>query len=67
MIIDELLKKGKTFGFNVVTEKIEDFIKTGIIDPTKVIKTSLIHAVSIAKIVLLSDALIADAKDEDKK
>ncbi len=67
LIIDELLKKEKTFGYNVVTEKIEDFIKTGIIDPTKVIKNSLIHAVSIAKIVLLSDALIADAKDEDKK
>ncbi|NGX33915.1 MAG: 60 kDa chaperonin [Candidatus Anoxychlamydiales bacterium] len=64
LIIEKLLKKEKSFGFNVVSEKIEDFFKTGIIDPAKVIKTSLIQAVSIAKIVLLSDALIADAKEE---
>ncbi len=63
LIIDALLKKKKTFGFNVVEEKIQDFIKAGIIDPTKVIKTSLTQAISIAKIVLLSDVLIADAKD----
>jgi chaperonin GroEL len=68
LILDELLKKDKNFGFNVVTEKIEDFIKVGIIDPTKVVKTALIHAVSSAKIILLTNVLIADAKEsKDKK
>lgn len=62
LIIDELLQKESMFGFNVQREKIEDFIKAGIIDPTTVVKTSLIQAVSIAKVVLLSDVLIADAK-----
>ena len=66
LIIDELLKQKSTFGFNVITEKIEDFIKTGIIDPAKVVKSYLVNAISIAKVILLSEALIADAKEEKK-
>jgi len=67
LIINSILEKDTSFGFNVITEEIEDFIQSGIIDPAKVVKTSLIHAVSIAKIILLSEALIADAKEEKKK
>ncbi|NGX64029.1 MAG: hypothetical protein KR126chlam6_01453, partial [Candidatus Anoxychlamydiales bacterium] len=67
LILEELLKKDKNFGFNVLSEKIEDFLKSGIIDPVKVVKTALIHAVSSAKIILLTDAIVADAKDEKEK
>lgn len=65
LIIDSLMEKEKAFGFNVVTEKIEDFIKSGIIDPVKVVKSYLTNAVSIAKLILLSEVLIADAKEKD--
>ncbi len=65
LIIQSLMEKDKNFGFNVITQQIEDFIKTGIIDPVKVVKTYLINAVSIAKLILLSEALITDAKEKD--
>jgi chaperonin GroEL len=61
ILLEEVLAGSKTTGFNVVTEKVEDLLSSGIIDPTKVIKSCLIHAVSIASVVLLTDALISDA------
>lgn len=64
VILDEVLKKGNSFGFNVMTEMVEDFLKSGVIDPAKVVKNSLTHAVSMAGIVLLSEALVANAKEE---
>ncbi len=65
VILDEVMKKEKTFGFNAIAERVEDLLKSGVIDPAKVVKNSLTHAVSMAGIVLLSEALIANAKDED--
>lgn len=65
VILDEVLKKEKSFGFNAISEKVEDLLKSGVIDPAKVVKSSLTHAVSMAGIVLLSEALIANAKEEE--
>ena len=48
-----------------MSEKVEDLLKAGVIDPSKVVKSSLSHAVSMAGIVLLSEAVIANAKEED--
>lgn len=64
VVLDEVMKKERNFGFNAMSEKVEDLIKSGVIDPAKVIKSSLSHAVSMAGIVLLSEALIANAKEE---
>ncbi len=64
--IDVIRKKGGTYGFNVVTEEVEDLILAGIVDPVKVVKAALIHASSVAGIVLISEALIADAPEEDE-
>lgn len=64
IILDEVLKKEKAFGFNAMTEKVEDLLKSGVIDPSKVVKSSLAHAVSMAGIVLLSEAIIANADEE---
>ncbi|MBN2479393.1 MAG: molecular chaperone GroEL [Parachlamydiales bacterium] len=63
LIINEILKKGESFGYNVETDQFEDFLITGIIDPVKVLKSSLINAVSVASIILLTDAIIVDQKD----
>lgn len=59
IILEEALIQGKTFGFNAVSEKVEDFIKSGIVDPAKVIKTSLTLAVSMAGVILLTESIIA--------
>ncbi|MBX9743664.1 MAG: chaperonin GroEL, partial [Chlamydiales bacterium] len=64
IILEQVLaKNNKTYGFNALTETIEDLLAAGIIDPVKVIKSSLRHAVSMAGVVLLSEALIANEED----
>lgn len=65
VILSEVLKLGTNFGFNAASEKVEDLLQCGVIDPVKVVKNSLTHAVSMAGIVLLSEALIADAKEDE--
>ena len=62
IFLEEVLKSDKTVGFNAVSEKVEDLLKAGVIDPAKVVKSSLSHAVSVAGVVLLSEALMADAE-----
>ncbi|EKE08633.1 MAG: hypothetical protein ACD_17C00075G0002, partial [uncultured bacterium] len=64
IILNEVLEKGNNFGFNAISETVEDLLKSGVIDPAKVVKNSLIHAVSMAGVILLSEALIAESEDE---
>lgn len=52
-------------GFNALTDQIEDLVKAGVIDPAKVVINSLIHAASVAGIVLISEALVTDAEEEE--
>lgn len=66
VILSDVLRSPKNFGFNVATETIEDLILAGVIDPAKVVKNSLTYAASAAGIVLLSEALITEA-DEDEE
>ena len=54
------------WGFNAQTEEYEDLIKAGVIDPTKVVRTALQNAGSIASLLLTTEALIAEIP-EDKK
>jgi len=58
VILEKIANKGQGFGYNALSETVEDLFKAGVIDATKIIKNILIHAVSIAGIVLLSEALI---------
>jgi chaperonin GroEL len=55
-----------SYGFNALTEQVEDLIKAGVIDAAKMVKNSLTHAGSVAGIVLISEALIGDAPEEEK-
>ena len=64
VIVDQVASRGKSFGFNAITEIVEDLVACGVIDPVKVVKNSLMHAVSMAGIVLLSESIIAPAKEE---
>ncbi|MBX3418971.1 MAG: chaperonin GroEL [Pirellulaceae bacterium] len=66
-IVCERVLEGKNgHGYNALTDKYEDLIKAGVIDPAKVTKTALSNAASVATLLLTSDALIADAP-KDKK
>lgn len=67
VIIASLKETKNSFGFNASNEKIEDLFEAGVIDPVKVVKNCLMHAASVAGIVLISEALIGDAPEEDSK
>ncbi|MEQ9409173.1 MAG: chaperonin GroEL [Fuerstiella sp.] len=54
-------------GYNAATDKYEDLVKAGVIDPTKVTRTALQNAASVSTLLLTSDALIAEAPKADKK
>ena len=54
-------------GYNALTDTYEDLIKAGVIDPTKVTRTALSNAASVATLLLTSDALVAEKPKEGKK
>jgi chaperonin GroEL len=54
-------------GYNAATDQYEDLVKAGVIDPTKVTRTALQNAASVATLLLTSDALIAEAPKKEKK
>ncbi len=53
-------------GYNALTNVYEDMVKAGVIDPTKVTRTALANAASVATLLLTSDALIAEKPKDDK-
>jgi chaperonin GroEL len=53
-------------GYNAATDKYEDLMKAGVIDPTKVTRTALQNAASVATLLLTSDALVAEKPKEEK-
>jgi chaperonin GroEL len=64
-IIVDKIKNGKgPFGYNAATEVFEDLVKAGVIDPTKVVRTALQNAASVAGLLLTTDALIAEKPEE---
>src|SRR5712692_4923739 len=66
VVINELRTKGGNFGFNANSEKVEDMIKAGIIDPTKVTKNALQNAASIAGLMLTTEALVSEIKEKER-
>jgi chaperonin GroEL len=64
-IVLDKVKHGKgAFGFNAFTEQYEDLLKAGIIDPTKVVRTALLNAASIAGLMLTTEAMVAEKPQE---
>ncbi len=65
-IVVEKIKEAKPgIGFDVITESYHDMVKAGIIDPTKVTRSALQNAVSIAGMLLTTDALVAEIKEDE--
>ena len=66
VIVDTILKSKKVgYGFDASTEKYVDMVKVGIVDPTKVTRSALQNASSIASVVLTTEAVVADVKEEN--
>jgi chaperonin GroEL len=59
--------KGKNQGYNAGTDKYEDMVKAGVIDPTKVTRMALQNAASVSTLLLTTDALVSDLPEKEEK
>ncbi|MEO1700191.1 MAG: chaperonin GroEL [Planctomycetota bacterium] len=67
VVVQNVLQNGKAgHGYNAATEKYEDLIKAGVIDPTKVVRSGLQNAASVASLLLTTDALVSDTPKEEE-
>ncbi|HEV2671296.1 MAG TPA: chaperonin GroEL [Gemmatimonadales bacterium] len=58
--------KDRNFGYNAQTDKFEDLVASGVIDPTKVTRTALQNAASIAGLLLTTECVVVEKKEKDK-
>ena len=58
--------KSPTFGYNAATDEYVDMVKIGVIDPTKVTRTALTNAASVASLLLTTDALVSELPEKKK-
>jgi chaperonin GroEL len=67
LVVEKIKEGGKGgvgFGFNAKSGEYTDLIKAGVIDPALVAKTALVNAASVAGLMLTTDVLIAELKDD---
>ncbi len=64
IVLDKIRNSKGAQGFNAHTEEFEDLIKAGIIDPTKVVRTALLNAASVAGLLLTTEATVAEKPEE---
>ncbi len=66
IVCEKVAEQKGNVGYNAADDKYEDLVKAGIIDPTKVTRTALQNASSVAVLLLTSDALIAEKPKDEK-
>jgi len=66
IVVEKVKEMEQDVGFNALTEKYENLIKGGILDPTKVVRTALQNAASIAGVLLTTEGLVSDIPEEER-
>ncbi len=66
IVCEKVSEQKGNMGYNALTDVYEDLVKAGVIDPTKVTRTALANASSVATLLLTSDALIAEKPKKEK-
>jgi len=66
VIVEHVKKEKKSVGFNAATEKYEDLFEAGVVDPTKVTRSALQNAASVAGLLLTTEALITEIPEKKK-
>jgi chaperonin GroEL len=66
VVLNKVLEGKDDFGFNAATEKYENLVKAGVIDPTKVARTALENAASVASLLITTEAVVYEKKEEEK-
>ena len=67
VVAEEVKTRGGSIGFNANTSEYVDMFEAGIVDPTKVTRTALQNAASIAALMLTTEVMITSIKDDDKE
>jgi chaperonin GroEL len=67
VVVNAVRSKDGAYGFNAQTEKFEDLVKAGVVDPTKVVLHALQNSASIASLLLTTEASVYELKEDDKK
>jgi chaperonin GroEL len=66
IIVEKVKSQANGAGYNAATGQFEDLVAAGIVDPTKVARSALQHAASIASLMLTTEAIITDKPEEEK-
>jgi len=66
IVCEKILSEKGNYGYNALTDTYEDLVAAGVIDPTRVTRTALNNAASVATLLLTSDALVAEKPKDDK-
>ena len=66
IVVDRVRGKEGAFGYNALTNEYEDLTAAGVIDPTKVVRTALQNAASIAGLLLTTEAVVVEKPEEEK-
>lgn len=66
VVVSKVLEGNGNFGYNAATGEYADLVETGVVDPTKVTRTALQNAASIAGLILTTDATVAELPKEEK-
>jgi chaperonin GroEL len=66
VIADNVKRSAAGVGYNAETDKYGNMVEMGIIDPTKVVRSALVNAASIANMVLVTESLVADIPEKEK-
>ena len=66
VVVEQVKKLKAAMGFNAAMNQYEDLVKVGIVDPTKVARSALQNAASIAALLLTTEAIVCDKPEEDK-
>jgi chaperonin GroEL len=65
LVVSKIREAKAGTGFNAATGTYEDLVKAGIIDPALVVKTALLHAASVAGLMLTTDVIVTELKEEE--
>ena len=67
VVVEKVKEKGRNMGFNALTEQYEDMVKSGVLDPTKVVRIALQNAGSIAGLLLTTEGLVSEIPEKEKE
>ncbi|MBV8465293.1 MAG: chaperonin GroEL, partial [Burkholderiales bacterium] len=65
VVVNKVLEGKGNFGYNAATSEYGDMVEMGVLDPTKVTRSALQHAASVASLMLTTDCMVAELPKED--